>query len=164
MLVTGGARAGKSRFAQALAQRLGGDGVSFLATAEPLDEEMRERILQHRRERPSAWETLEVPLEVPQALRRAGHGVVLLDCLTLWVSNLLLRGREVREEVERLLEAARGSGKTLVVVSNEVGMGLVPENPLGRRYRDLLGAANQRLAQEAQEVYLVVAGLPLRLK
>jgi adenosyl cobinamide kinase/adenosyl cobinamide phosphate guanylyltransferase len=138
--------------------------VSFIATAEPLDEEMKERIRRHQQERPPGWETLEAPLEVPQALGQARHGVVLLDCLTLWVSNLLLAGRAVEGEVERLLEVAGRSGKTLIAVSNEVGMGLVPENPLGRRYRDLLGAANQRLAQEAQEVYLLVAGLSLRLK
>ncbi|RDI94733.1 bifunctional adenosylcobinamide kinase/adenosylcobinamide-phosphate guanylyltransferase [Meiothermus sp. QL-1] len=164
VLVTGGVRAGKSQFAQELAQRLGGEEVSFLATAEPLDEEMRARIEQHRRARPGAWETLEVPLWVPEALRRARFGVVVLDCLTLWVSNLMHREEAVEPQVEALLAAWRESGKTLVVVTNEVGMGIVPENPLARRYRDVLGAANRQVARAAQQVYLLVAGLPLQLK
>lgn len=164
MLITGGARAGKSRFAQAQAQALGQGRVSFVATAEALDEEMRQRISKHRAERPPMWETLEAPLEVPQAVQQARHGVVLLDCLTLWVSNLMLAERAVLPAVEHLLAVQALTGKTLLVVSNEVGLGIVPENPLARRYRDLLGAANQRIAQEAQQVYLLVAGIPIQIK
>ncbi|AWR87837.1 bifunctional adenosylcobinamide kinase/adenosylcobinamide-phosphate guanylyltransferase [Meiothermus taiwanensis] len=164
LLITGGARAGKSRFAQAQAWALGQERVSFIATAQPLDEEMRQRIAQHRAERPPAWETLEAPLEVPQALERARHGVVLLDCLTLWVSNLMLAGLEVEPALEHLLAVRAQTGKTLLVVTNEVGLGIVPDNPLARRYRDLLGAANARVAQEAQRVYLLVAGIPLQIK
>lgn len=111
-----------------------------------------------------AWETLEAPLEVPQALERARHGVVLLDCLTLWVSNLMLAGLEVEPALEHLLAVRAQTGKTLLVVTNEVGLGIVPDNPLARRYRDLLGAANARVAQEAQRVYLLVAGIPLQIK
>jgi adenosyl cobinamide kinase/adenosyl cobinamide phosphate guanylyltransferase len=171
ILVTGGARSGKSAFAQEEAQRLGGDRVSFLATAQALDEEMNERIQAHRAGRPQGWEILEEPLELSTALCRARHGVVLLDCLALWVSNLLLREPDPVEDVERLapqlealLEAWRNTGKRLLVVTNEVGMGIVPDNALARRYRDLLGFANARLAREADAVYLMVAGLPLRLK
>lgn len=164
MLITGGARAGKSRFAQAQAQALGQGRVSFVATAEALDEEIRQRISKHRAERPPMWETLEAPLEVPQAVQQARHGVVLLDCLTLWVSNLMLAERAVLPAVEHLLAVQALTGKTLLVVSNEVGLGIVPENPLARRYRDLLGAANQRIAQEAQQVYLLVAGIPIQIK
>lgn len=163
ILATGGARAGKSAFAQEWAQALG-EPVSFIATAQALDEEMRQRIARHRAERPPGWETLEEPLEVPQALARALGRVVLLDCLTLWVSNLMLAGREVLPELENLLAVWGESGKTLLVVSNEVGMGIVPDNALARRYRDLLGAANRRIAEEADVVYLLVAGIPLKLK
>lgn len=164
MLITGGARAGKSRFAQAQAQALGQERVSFVATAEALDEEMQQRIAKHRAERPPAWETLEAPLEVAQAVQQARHRVVLLDCLTLWVSNLMLAERAVLPAVEHLLAIRAQTGRTLLVVSNEVGLGIVPENPLARRYRDLLGAANQRIAQEAQQVYLLVAGIPVQIK
>ncbi|GIW33981.1 bifunctional adenosylcobinamide kinase/adenosylcobinamide-phosphate guanylyltransferase [Meiothermus sp.] len=163
ILVTGGARAGKSAFAQEWAQALG-EPVSFIATAQALDEEMRQRIARHQAERPPGWETLEEPLEVPQALARALGRVVLLDCLTLWVSNLMLAGREVLPELENLLALWAETGKTLLVVSNEVGMGIVPDNALARRYRDLLGAANRRIAEEADVVYLLVAGIPLKLK
>ncbi|GIW36175.1 MAG: adenosylcobinamide kinase/adenosylcobinamide phosphate guanyltransferase [Meiothermus sp.] len=163
ILVTGGARAGKSAFAQEWAQALG-EPVSFIATAQALDEEMRQRIARHQAERPPSWETLEEPLEVPQALARALGRVVLLDCLTLWVSNLMLAGREVLPELENLLALWTETGKTLLVVSNEVGMGIVPDNALARRYRDLLGAANRRIAEEADVVYLLVAGIPLKLK
>ncbi|PZA05954.1 MULTISPECIES: bifunctional adenosylcobinamide kinase/adenosylcobinamide-phosphate guanylyltransferase [unclassified Meiothermus] len=171
ILVTGGARSGKSAFAQEEAQRLGGDGVSFIATAQALDAEMNERIAAHRAQRPREWQTLEEPLNVSAALRQARHEVVLLDCLALWVSNLLLRQPDPVERLEALiphlealLEAWRDTGKRLLVVTNEVGLGIVPENPLARRYRDLLGFANARLAREAGAVYLMVAGLPLRLK
>ncbi|WP_027883553.1 bifunctional adenosylcobinamide kinase/adenosylcobinamide-phosphate guanylyltransferase [Meiothermus rufus] len=163
ILVTGGARAGKSAFAQAWAQAQGAS-VSVIATAQPLDEEMRQRIAQHRSARPATWQTLEEPLEVPQALAQAQGLVVLLDCLTLWVANLMQAGLEVLPAVERLLEVQAGLGKTLLVVTNEVGMGIVPENALARHYRDLLGAANAHLARSAQQVYLLVAGIPLRLK
>lgn len=168
ILVTGGARSGKSAFAQEEARRLGGDGVSFIATAQALDEEMRLRIAAHRFERPREWETLEEPLAVPAALRQARYEVVLLDCLTLWVSNLLLHGvadlEALRPHVEALLDERQKTGKRLVVVTNEVGMGIVPEGALARRYRDLLGWANARLAREASAVYLMVSGLPLKLR
>lgn len=164
IFVTGGARAGKSTFAQQQAEALGGDEVSFIATAQGLDAEMRERIARHRQERPARWETLEEPLQVPAALHRARHRVVLLDCLTLWVANLMQARQEVLPEVEGLLAVWAETDKTLVVVSNEVGMGIVPENALARAYRDQLGVVNRQVAEAAEAVYLLVAGIPLRLR
>jgi adenosyl cobinamide kinase/adenosyl cobinamide phosphate guanylyltransferase len=163
ILVTGGARAGKSAFAQAQAQRLD-TGVSFIATAQALDQEMQERIERHRLERPFHWQTIEEPLEVSIALAQALHPVVVLDCLTLWVSNLMHSGRDVGAEVGRLLSLQAGADKTLIAVSNEVGMGIVPDNALARRYRDWLGTANRAMAEQADEVYLLVSGIPLQIK
>ncbi|WP_457631529.1 cobyric acid synthase [Oceanithermus sp.] len=165
VLLLGGARAGKSAAALARARALGGGAVSFIATAEAGDEEMAARVAAHRAERPAAWETIEEPRDAAGALARARHRVVVLDCLTLLVSNLLLAGGEevARRGVEELLAAWRASGKTLIVVSNEVGMGVVPENALARRYRDLLGWANRTVAAAADEAVLLVAGRELPL-
>jgi adenosylcobyric acid synthase len=123
---------------------------------------MAERIARHQAERPPTWETLEEPLDLAGALKRARHPTVVVDCLTLWVANLLERGLDPVAEALGLLEAIRSAQKRVILVSNEVGMGIVPANPLARRYRDLLGAVNALLAREA-EVYLMVAGRPLRL-
>jgi adenosylcobyric acid synthase len=123
---------------------------------------MADRIRRHQEERPPTWETLEEPLDLVGALGRARHPTVVVDCLTLWVANLLERGLDPVVEAEGLLEAIRSAQKRVILVSNEVGMGIVPANPLARRYRDLLGAVNALLAREA-EVYLMVAGRPLRL-
>jgi adenosylcobinamide kinase/adenosylcobinamide-phosphate guanylyltransferase len=181
VLILGGARSGKSAQAERLAvERSGAGGVLYVATAEALDEEMAARIARHRAARPADWHTLEAPRAVAPAiereLRRAAADVILLDCLTLWVSNLLLAGGAesppdeaaaetyVRAAVEPLLQLYRRGAATIIVVSNEVGMGLVPSYPLGRLYRDVLGKINAWLAAEADEVYLMVAGLPLRLK
>lgn len=168
-LVLGGARSGKSAFAQRLAEAYG-RRILFVATAEAGDEEMARRIEEHRRARPASWRTVEEPLAVAQALRRgAGDAeAVVLDSLTLWVSNLLLRAedaeRGVEGAVDDLLAWVDEAEARCVVVSDEVGQGLVPEGPLGRRFRDLLGTANQRLAARAEKVYYVVAGLALPLK
>lgn len=176
ILILGGARSGKSAFAQALARDLGGDDVLFVATAEAGDEEMRARIAAHKRERPAAWRTLEAPREVAEVLNGAGYqaGVVLIDCLTLLVSNVLLAQGEaatseeaeaaVLAEVHAIAKACERSQATYIVVSNEVGLGLVPPYPLGRLYRDLLGRANQVLAARADSVYFMLAGMPMQLK
>jgi adenosylcobinamide kinase/adenosylcobinamide-phosphate guanylyltransferase len=175
ILVLGGARSGKSAFAQRLAQERGGERVLFVATAAPGDTEMQQRIEKHRRERPTGWRTLEVQRDVGAAiLAHAGDAAaVLVDCLTLLVSNLLTDAADpfaseieaqVMAEVEGLSACATRLSGPLIVVSNEVGLGLVPPNPLGRAYRDLLGRANQSLAQRADEVYFLVAGIPLVLK
>lgn len=176
ILVLGGARSGKSDYAQALAQSTGGDRVLFVATAEARDDDMQRRIAVHRQSRPAAWHTLEVPLNLAAALQQceSDAAVVLVDCLTLLVSNIILALGEtpdparaegaVQDEVEALVHVCDQGAATLIVVSNEVGLGLVPDNALGRLYRDLLGKANQKLAARAETVYFMVAGLAVELK
>ena len=164
--VTGGARSGKSRFAEARAAALGGAQVTYLATAQAFDAEMAERIGRHRLERPLGWRTLEEPLEVPAALGGV-RGVLLLDCLSLWVSNLMLRGDDdeaILAAAGALLQTQAGRGGPLIAVSNEVGSGIVPDNALARRYRDTLGRVNQAVAAASDEAWLLASGLPLRLK
>jgi adenosylcobinamide kinase/adenosylcobinamide-phosphate guanylyltransferase len=169
VLFTGGARSGKSTCAERYAA-LEGKPVVYLATAEAGDDEMRERISLHRQRRPGEWRTLEVPRHIGPTLRSIEPGtVVLLDCLTLLVSNVLLAHEAAPEqalegEMSDLLAATHERELILIVVTNEVGMGLVPEYPLGRRYRDLLGRAAQRIAAAADEVYLVVAGIVVDLR
>jgi len=173
-LVLGGVRSGKSRFAQDLAAQVGGDDVLFVATAETRDNEMLHRVEHHRRNRPAKWQTLEQPLGpgVAIAQQHALPSVVLIDCLTLLVSNILCcenssaKGidellRLVDTEVDALIEVATERSVHLIIVSGEVGMGVVPEHPMGRMFRDLLGWANQRVAQSAKTTYLMVAGLPI---
>lgn len=165
-LILGGVRSGKSRFGQELAARLGGDDVLFVATAQAGDAEMSRRIQHHRRERPAAWSTLEQPLDVGKAIGQLTwtRPVILLDCLTLLVSNVLMRfGTDAAEqavlaEIDELISAAARAQASLIVVSGEVGLGLVPESSVGRVYRDLLGWANQRISQEAKATYWMVAG------
>lgn len=172
-LILGGARSGKSDFARTLALKRGGEDVLFIATAQALDEEMRARIEKHRAERPAQWKVIEAPRAIAQVGAHGGaqHAarVVLLDCVTLWVSNVLLDNERDAEqtmarELEEFLAWYRAAGVELIVVSNEVGMGIVPENELGRAFRDLLGAANQKLAAAADEVFWLIAGLPIEVK
>lgn len=162
-LVLGGARSGKSAYAEAL---IGAAGGLYLATAEALDAEMAERIARHRRRRGPAWQTCEEPLDLAAVLRgRAGDArPVLVDCLTLWLANVLAAGRDVAAETEHLAAALGSAGGPVVLVSNEVGLGIVPETPLGRSFRDHAGRLNQAVAARADRVVLVVAGLPLSLK
>ena len=189
ILILGGARSGKSAFAERLASS-SGRPVAFIATATADDNEMRERIARHRASRPNGWYTLEEPLDLARAVRRAGElaDVLLLDCVTLWLGNVLLQESGQREkddegevelhatgrlfderalkECEALLAVVKllSPGKTLIVVTNEVGLGIVPAYPLGRLYRDTLGYINQRLAQAADRVYLMVAGMAVDIK
>jgi adenosylcobinamide kinase/adenosylcobinamide-phosphate guanylyltransferase len=176
ILVLGGARSGKSAYAQRLAQELGQELVLVVVTAEAGDKEMAQRIHRHRQSRPSAWRTIETSRRVGEVVRTSlgDAAVVLVDCLTLLVSSILLHLGEplrpveaegaVREELETLLQVCQASTATFIVVSNEVGLGLVPNTPLGRVYRDLLGQGNQVLAAQAQAVYLMVAGLAVNYK
>ncbi len=173
ILILGGARSGKSSYAQELAGQLS-DRVLYVATAQAGDDEMQERIVAHRASRPDSWETVEAPLNVASALHAAASDapVILLDCLTMLVSNVILSGDQaeavaeerVSAEVEALYRYYEEHAATMIIVSNEVGMGLVPPYPLGRVYRDTLGRANQRLAAWADKVLFLVAGIPLDLK
>jgi adenosylcobinamide kinase/adenosylcobinamide-phosphate guanylyltransferase len=165
ILVTGGARSGKSRFALDRAADLGPPRV-FLATAQAGDDEMAARIARHRADRPRGWRTVEEPLRLAQALRRFEGGVVLIDCLTLWLANLMNDDAEFdpAASIEELLRALRARRAAVVVVTNEVGSGIVPESPLGRAFRDDAGVMNQRVAEAADEAHLVVAGRALRIK
>lgn len=167
-LVLGGARSGKSRYAQSLASAF--QRVVFIATARRSDAEMRARIAQHRRERPSAWKTLEVPTGLDRVLREkcSGADLLLIDCLTQYVATVMDhqrgKGDEVKSELQNFCEAVRATKASVVIVSNEVGSGVVPSYRSGREYRDLLGEFNQQLALIADRVILMVAGLPLTVK
>lgn len=162
-LVLGGARSGKSRHALALCSGMKAPH-SFIATAQAYDDEMTERIRQHREERDASWHTIEAPLEPARAIASASDGTVLVDCCTLWLSNVMLAGRDIGSESDALFESIARARANVVLVSNEVGSGIVPENRLGRDFRDEQGRLNQRLAETSDTVELVVAGLPLRLK
>jgi len=166
VFVTGGARSGKSRFALDRALEQAGSAVTFIAPAQAFDAEMFERIEHHRIERQNlGWTTLEEPLDLNAAFSSVRTKTVVVDCLSLWVSNLLLSGVSELETLERTREWLEGtSDKILYVVSNEVGLGIVPQYPLGRQFRDVLGRTNQLVANRSSEAYLLVAGLPLRLK
>lgn len=166
VLVLGGARSGKTSFAERLAMRAG-DSPVYLATAAALDPEMRERIQTHQRQRQGHFSTVEEPIELTDALIKASkqHDVVLVDCLTLWITNLLGAGADVAGLVEELAVALAQIKRTRVIlVSNEVGLGIVPDNALARSFRDLAGSAHQRLGEICADVYFVAAGLPLTLK
>lgn len=167
VFVTGGARSGKSAFSVNLAAALPGRKV-YLATAGALDREMEERIRRHREARGDGWETIEEGLDLAGRVRSIGGGAaVVIDCLTLWITNLLSGGLsdgEVLEKAKALAGACASSGSDIIAVSNEVGLGIVPENRLARRFRDLSGSVNQAVAAEADEVWFVASGMPLRMK
>jgi adenosylcobinamide kinase/adenosylcobinamide-phosphate guanylyltransferase len=166
VLVLGGARSGKTSFAERLTLRAGVSPV-YLATAEALDEEMRDRVASHKASRGQRFATIEEPLALADALLLASarHDVILVDCLTLWITNLLMANEDVAKHVSEL-SATLVQMKTakIVLVSNEVGLGIVPDNAMARTFRDLAGAAHQRLAEICDDVYFVVAGLPMTLK
>ena len=164
-LILGGARSGKSRRALELAEAAGQNRI-FIATAEAWDEEMAERISQHQTERALGWSTVEARLDVEAALLEASSGgdVVLVDCLTLWLSNLMHHEKDVELETARLCDAIVVMPVPVILVSNEVGLGLVPGTPLGRRFRDAQGRVNQAVAQVCDRVEFIAAGLPITLK
>jgi adenosylcobinamide kinase/adenosylcobinamide-phosphate guanylyltransferase len=178
-LVIGGARSGKSRYAQELANKLAeATEVLYIATAEAGDDEMRERIARHKEERPSHWLTAEEPLEAANILRTADHPVVIIDCLSFFVVNHMLKnggdpatcsadtwdGEAAEEAASDLMAAAVERPGNVIIVTNEVGMGLVPDTPLGRAFRDTAGRVNQTAAAAADNVVLMVAGIPVQVK
>lgn len=177
ILVLGGARSGKSSFAEKIAANIS-DNVTYVATAAVLDSEMARRVKLHQANRPKHWTTIEETIELEKLINSidANGKVILIDCLTLWLSNLLLHSipaagiawseKEsfILDKVKQLALASKATGGTVIIVSNEVGLGLVPDNRLGRSYRDVTGLANQIIAQYADKVYFVVAGIPLELK
>jgi adenosylcobinamide kinase/adenosylcobinamide-phosphate guanylyltransferase len=165
LLVLGGARSGKSAYAQGLAEAYGSERL-YLATARAGDEEMARRIARHRADRGEGWATLEEPLEIASALRaeaRPGR-VVVVDCLTLWLTNLMLAGREPGSAIARLAEAIGALAGPAILVSNEVGLGIVPEHKLGREFRDWQGRANREVAEACDAAVFIAAGLPVPLK
>jgi adenosylcobinamide kinase/adenosylcobinamide-phosphate guanylyltransferase len=161
-LVLGGARSGKSRYAEELVMRAA-PPWTYVATAEAFDDEMAERIAHHRQRRDANWQTLDAPRDLAGIVDGI-RGPALVDCLTLWLSNVMLAGGDVEAESERLLAVLASAPGPLVAVSNEVGLGLVPETPLGRAFRDAQGRLNQRVAAAADRVIFMAAGLPLSLK
>lgn len=174
-LILGGARSGKSSYAQSLAEKTG-KSVTFIATAEALDDEMSTRIQKHRAERPPDWETLEIPFGISSHVQQIKTEVVILDCITLLVSNVLLQfvkddlvdegpfEQAIKKEIDKFIASIRTGKQEWIIISNEVGLGLVPPYQMGRFYRDWLGWANQQLARTANNVILMVAGIPTVIK
>ena len=169
IFVTGGARSGKSDFAQGMAEKIEGKRV-FVATAQAFDEEMAERIQKHQENRGTRWDALEEPINLGGAIRSilGQYKTILVDCLTVWMSNLLLEYQDQNERISEIVDdffsGLSESDETIIVVSNEVGMGIVPDNKLARDYRDQLGFLNQRMARKADEVYVLFSGIPVKIK
>jgi adenosylcobinamide kinase/adenosylcobinamide-phosphate guanylyltransferase len=169
IFVIGGCRSGKSRQALETAAGMPGDHKTFIATCIPRDDEMQQRVEQHQKERSLIWRTVEAPIHLPQAIVEQSRqaDVVLVDCLTLWISNLMLEledDRKILACLPDLTRALRSAHCPVVLVSNEVGTGIVPENQLSRRFRDLVGSTNQAVARQADRVVWMVAGIPVKIK
>ncbi|EQB07011.1 hypothetical protein L288_10250 [Sphingobium quisquiliarum P25] len=165
LLVLGGARSGKSRYAQGRCEAISGQ-LAYIATAQAYDHEMADRIARHRADRGERWLTIEAPLELPDAIRASAGtaGAILVDCLTLWLSNMLLANEDIAAWSAELAKAVRSCTVPLVLVANEVGLSIVPDNALARRFRDEAGWLNQQIAAVCDEAVFVAAGLPLTLK
>ncbi len=170
-LILGGARSGKSSFAVGLAKKY--NNVAYVATAQALDDEMRDRIEQHKRQRPASWQVVESPNNVSSVVKsiQLEAGLILIDCLTLYVTNMLLddNKKEAKEEyitneIEQLCTSSKNSAADVIMVSNEVGLGIVPADPVSRTFRDIAGKVNQIAASQADEVYFLSAGIPQKLK
>lgn len=179
--VSGGARSGKSIFAENICKNLS-DNVSYIATSEAFDEEMKDRVKKHKAQRPKSWDTYEAYKDLDKTILEVckKSDTALLDCLTVMVNNLIFHGNtdietasyeqidilenSISDEITKLLKAARSSNINLIIVSNEIGMGIVPENKLSRIYRDIIGRANQKCAAESDEAYFVVSGIALKIK
>lgn len=172
ILVLGGARSGKSAYALQLAESMPGKRL-YLATAEALDNEMLQRIKKHKKGRGNNWQTIEEPIKIAEVVKKnRGYDVILLDCLTIWLSNLITHyelrimnlDSQIVKHIASLVSACKKTKADIIVVSNEVGLGIVPDNPLARKFRDIAGIANQKMAEAADEVYFVVSGMTIRLK
>ena len=180
ILVTGGGRSGKSAFAENLAEKRG-QKVLYIATAVPFDDEMRQRIQKHRQRRPAGWETLEGYINLSDAIEKkaSSFDCMLLDCVTILITNLIFHfshtdnvsdmnfeelEEKILEEIGRIADACEKTGKEMIFVTNEVGLGIVPENKLSRHFRDIAGKANQLLARRSKDVYFVVSGIPIKIK
>ncbi len=169
ILVIGGCRSGKSGFALNAAEKIAADGRIFIATSLQLDQEMKERVLLHQTERGTDWTTIEAPIQLPEAVIKycASGCVLLVDCITMWLSNLIL-DQEIAPNIGGYIEDIKASLKRaacpVILVTNEVGTGIVPKNRLAREYRDLVGSVNQQLAELADQVVMVVAGIPVWIK
>ncbi|MEM0906909.1 MAG: bifunctional adenosylcobinamide kinase/adenosylcobinamide-phosphate guanylyltransferase [Pseudomonadota bacterium] len=163
VLVLGGARSGKSRYAEALVEKAGREATYIATAGPPRDEEMEERIKSHQRRRPAQWKTVDAPTDLPGAVSQS-TGTLLVDCLTLWLTNIMLNEDDIDAATQRLIEAFGRRTAPIVVVANEVGEGIVPATPLGRRFRDAQGVLNQRVAATATDVVILIAGCPLVVK
>lgn len=165
IFITGGARSGKSSFAMAEASKIPGK-KAYVATAQALDDEMRQRIEDHKKQRTSEWGTHEEPLKIVSLIEtiRDDCSAIIVDCLTLWLSNLIQAGMDVEAEMRHLISALDHPHPPIYIVSNEVGMGIVPVNSLARSFRDMAGLLNQKIAAAADEVYMTVAGIPVKIK
>jgi adenosylcobinamide kinase/adenosylcobinamide-phosphate guanylyltransferase len=167
IFITGGARSGKSTYTLEDASRLTGK-KAYIATAEALDEEMRDRIENHKKQRGKDWDTYEEPLRIAEVIQEieGKYTAIVIDCLTLWLSNIMQSGLNISQEIAKLIETLRITHHTshIYLVSNEVGMGIVPENDMARKFRDMAGILNQKVAEISDEVYLLVAGIPIKIK
>lgn len=166
--IVGGAKSGKSAYALSLADRRKKE-VAFIATCEPLDKEMRQRIAQHKKTRPMHWQTFEEPKDVSGLLKKIGNrfDCIVIDCLTLWCSNLVLSGysqNSIEEEAKNIITCLKTVKAISVIVSNELGLGIVPENKLARSFRDIAGRVNQIVADKADKVYFMISGIPMKVK
>lgn len=165
VFITGGARSGKSTFALKEASKISGN-KAYIATAEALDEEMQERIEDHKRKRGKDWDTYEEPIKIADVIKdiEGQYSVIVIDCLTLWLSNIFLNNKNVEKEIESFCCSLSTVHYPLFIISNEVGMGIVPGNEMARKFRDMVGILNQKIAEIADEVYLVTAGIPMKIK
>mgnify|MGYP006247435665 FL=1 len=164
ILVTGGARSGKSSFAEKRTKQLG-SSLMYIATSEIIDSEMEKRVAEHQARRGSEWQTLHAPLKLAEALSETdGKGPCLVDCLTIWLNNLIFHNEDTIVATKELIKVLEQRSDPVVLVTNEVGSGIVPENALARRFRDEAGRMNQIISQVADEVYLSVSGIPLQIK
>lgn len=169
IFITGGARSGKSNFAVKLASKAEGK-IAFIATAIAVDEEMKRRIILHKESRPKEWTTVEEPLDLAKAIESVSdHDVIIIDCITLYLSNLMFNADLIDEElildeVRKMIRSAKSFHGTVIIISNELGMGIVPQNRIAREFRDIAGRANQIIADTANKVYVCFSGIPIQIK